>query len=180
MARKVKCQICKASGDTSTFYKVTDPSGKNKYYCSEYEYSQQQLKKEQRLSALKYIAEEILEYKDGEIIPPNMVKQLEQLAKVYTYPVIQETFKLKRDDIHYWYSVKDFETDSGKCQYTLAIIKGSINDVKRKYDEQQKIEKKLETKVDDDLNYQFEIPTEQPKTTSKNNSILDFLEDGDM
>ena len=44
MAR-AKCQICKTPLDTNTAYKITDKNGKNKYYCSQSEYKDEEARK---------------------------------------------------------------------------------------------------------------------------------------
>lgn len=78
MARKCTCQICKTKGNTDSFYKVTDDKGKNKYYCSQLEYESYTLEKEKRNNLMKFIAEEVLGYEEGQIVPPVLIKKLVQ------------------------------------------------------------------------------------------------------
>lgn len=42
---KAKCKICGAELDTKTAYKVTDKNGKNKYFCSQSEFEEEEARK---------------------------------------------------------------------------------------------------------------------------------------
>ena len=178
MARKVRCKICKNHGDTESFYKVSISDGKNGYYCSkeEYENYQDNIRKQKELK--EYVASEILNYDEGQIVPPIMVKKLHDLNKFYDWEVIHETFKVSKENINYWNSVKNFESEFGKISYIMKIIEGNINDVYKswKYKKQQKL-KQENNLVDLEMMNQLD----NHNTRKKNdNGILAFLDEEDI
>lgn len=179
MARKCTCQICKAIGDTQSFYKVTDEKGKNKYYCNQQEYKHFNLEKEKRNNLMKYVAEEILGYEEGQIVPPVLIKKIGIMNQFYDYEVIQKCFEVNKDSIQFWINNKKFTSEYGMISYILKIIEGNINDIHKqwKYQKQQTIT--IEN-TDLDVNIINQIETMVPKVKSVDNGILDFLDDNDL
>lgn len=180
MARRVVCQICKAEGTNETFFRVQDDNGRNKYYCSQEEYENYIREQEERKRLLEYIALEILEYEDGQIVPPVMVKRINKLHEFYPYEVIHETFSRNKDSIHYWIKVKKFTNEYGMVAYVMAIIEGSINDVYKDWKFKKLQEQKRErNSVDidfEDVNHIFK----QQENKETNQGILAFLEEDDI
>jgi len=138
MSRKCTCQICKSKGDTDTFYKITNDKGLNKYYCSKEEFDNFQAKKEKRYNLLKYIAEEVLQLEEGQIVSPSMVKKISKLNEFYDFEVIHESFMVNLDTIHYWIKNKNFSNEYGMVSYIMKIIEGSINDIYNKWKHKKK------------------------------------------
>lgn len=177
MARKVVCYLCKTKGTTDTFYKVTDDKGKNKYYCSKEEYDNWILEKEKYLNLMRYIALEVLNYQDGQIVPPTIVKKIRSMNEFYDYEVIHECFVVNKENIQHWISVKNFESEFGMANYVMRIIENNINDVYNKWKHQMKTEQKQENTVVD-LDIMNEVSTN--KTTREDNGIMDFLDEEDI
>ncbi|MFS0657495.1 hypothetical protein AB1L07_02555 [Niallia alba] len=179
LARKCTCQICKTKGFTDSFYKVTDDKGKNKYYCSQLEYESYTLEKEKRNNLMKFIAEEVLGYEVGQIVPPVLIKKIGTMNQFYDYEVIQKCFEVNKETIEYWLNNKNFTSEYGMISYILKIIEGNINDIHKqwKYHKQQTIT--IEN-TDLDVNIINQIETIVPKTKPVDNGILDFLDDNDL
>lgn len=177
MGRKCVCQICKKKGNTDEFYKLSK-NGKNKYYCSKEEYDQYQLNITKRYELLKFIAEDILEYENGQIVPPIMVKKIDNLSKFYDFEVIHKCFELKQNDIKYWIKTKEFDNEYGMSSYVMRIVENNINDVYEEWKRKKQTIEKEKTELD------VEIINEvmETKTTVKkaNNGILDFLDEEDI
>ncbi|EWH19850.1 hypothetical protein [Bacillus haynesii] len=180
MARRCVCQICKAKGNTDTFYKVTDQNGKNKYYCNIEEYERFIKEKLKRDNLFKFISEEVFEYDPGQIIPPVMVKSINDLHTFYDYEVIQECFDECQSDIKYWLNAKNFSSEYHMVRYVMKIIESKINDVYKKwrYEIKQKIEEENNVL---DFGIINEMERVTPNSNSNNNeNILDFLDEEDM
>lgn len=179
MGRKVKCKICRAEGNSNTFYKVTNDKGVNSYFCNKEEYDLREKEKKDRYELLKYIAEEILQYEDGQIVPPSMVKKIEKLHEFYTYEIIHESFRMNKDDIQYWIKVKGFTSEFGMASYIMKIIEGSINDIYKqwKYKQQQSVIQESHL-----VDVQILNDTKESKKINKNNDngILSFLNEEDI
>lgn len=178
MARKVVCKLCKNKGDTDTFYKVTDEKGKNKYYCSQEEYDNYQHEKLKRENMLKFIAEEVFQYEEGQIIHPTMISKLSNLNKFYDNEVIHECFVMNKDTIQYWTSTKNFSNEYGMVSYIMKIIEGSINDVYNKWKHRKTQQVKQEV-----ANLDVQILNDVKQVSHNNestNGILAFLDEEDM
>jgi len=180
MARKVVCKICRAKGDSDSFFKVSDEQGKSKYYCNKMEYETFINEKEKRDDVLKYIAIDVFNYDEGQFIPPVLIKKLNELHSFYDYEVIQECFKDNKDNIHYWIGAKNFTNEYNMVSYVMKIIEGSINDTYAKW----KFKKKQETKQENtsvDLDIMNQLDNEKEKNSTKNNGgILAFLDEEDI
>ncbi|MGK4040814.1 hypothetical protein AB0Y20_00835 [Heyndrickxia oleronia] len=178
MARQVVCKICRKKGDSDNFYKVTGDNGLNKYYCSKEEYENLMNERSKFKSLMEYVALEVLEYEDGQIVPPTMVKKINKLNEFYDYDVISECFKQNKESIQYWVKVKNFSSEYGMTSYIMKIIEGSINDIYKtwKYKKQQQI--KIENNsVDFDILNQLDNHNAENK---EDNGILDFLDEEDI
>lgn len=180
MARKVVCKICKAKGDTDTFYKVTDQKGLNKYYCSKEEYDTHKLEQEKRHDLMEYVAVEVLNYEEGQIVPPVMVRKIGELHKFYNYDVIKECFVKQKDDIVYWMNAKDFKNEYNMICYIMKIIEGNINDIYVKWKYQKNQETKRENRDISHVELDIINNIDGKLKNKENNSIIDFLEEGDL
>lgn len=177
MARKCVCKICKAKGDTDTFYKVIE-SGANKYFCSKEEYDSHVKEKQKRQKLLEYIAIEVLDYEEGQIVNPVMIRKINDLNKFYDLEVILETFKESKETIQYWINNKNFTSEYGMVSYTMKIIEGSINDVHAKWKHLQTVKAKQEvSKVD--VGILNDIDTIKTPVKKKED-ILSFLDEEDV
>ncbi|WP_025909315.1 hypothetical protein [Priestia flexa] len=177
MARKCSCQICKTKGSTDVFYKVTDDKGKNKYYCSKEEYDSFMKDKENREYLIKYIAVDVFNYSEGQIIPPILLKRIKELNVFYDYEVIYECFKDSKDNIKYWIENKGFSSEYGMVSYIMKIIESNINDIYNKWKYKKSQEQK---KKNNDLNLEIINEITEIKQVKKSNNILDFLDEEDV
>lgn len=178
MARNVTCKICKSKGNTDTFYKVTDEKGKNTYYCNKEEYNHFNEEKFKRENLIKYIAEDVFEYTEGQIVNPVLLKKIKEMHGFYDYEVIQECFKLNKENIQYWMNAKQFSNEYNMICYIMKIIEGNINDVynKWKYKKQQE-QKQESTIIDLDIINQTNVIINH---TNNDNGITDFLNEEDI
>lgn len=177
MARKVTCQLCKTKGTSDTFYKVTDDKGKSKYYCNELELNNFNLEKEKFKELMRYIAMEVLNYQDGQIVPPTIVKRIRTMNNFYDYEVIHECFKDNKENIQYWISNKNFDSEFGMANYIMRIIENNINDVYNKWKHKKVTEQKTESSS---LDLEIINDLNENKTTRENNGIMDFLDEEDI
>jgi hypothetical protein len=177
MGRKCICAICKKQGTTDVFFKVVNEKGINKYYCSENEYNQSVENKLKRKELLTFVAEDVLNYEDGQIVPPVMVKKISELNKFYDYEVIRECFNVCKQDIQYWMTAKSFDNEFGMASYIMKIIESNINDIYKRVKFQQEQQKKqINSDVDLLIN---DIDSNKVKINT-GNSILDFLDEEDI
>lgn len=177
MTRKCVCQLCKKKGTTDNFHKVTDGQGRNKYYCNKEEYDGFIRNKEKRSLLLTFIVKSVLEYEEGQIIPPVLIKKIQTLHKFYDYEVIHECFNENLENIHYWIKHKKFENEYNMMCYIMKIIEGTINDVyvAWKFKSQRKINEES-----NELNVEIINDIDNVKTKNTSNGILDFLDDNDL
>lgn len=174
MARKCRCYVTKEEGNTDLF--VKKPVGKLfKYFKSEEVY-QEFIKEKELKDKLHTRIAEILNYTDKQMLPPFFKKGLNSLLDVYDIEVIIETFKQNEKSINYWLSQDNkFKNEAGKINYMMAIIKNNINDVNKKWQQEQK--RKQPSKIDIDIdvaNEIFEVKNKNIKR--KNNDISQFLD----
>lgn len=178
MARKCICQICKAKGDIDTFYKVTDNKGKSKYYCNKEEYDYFIDEKLKREELIKYIAINIFNYEEGQIVSPVLLKKIKEIHNFYPYEVIYQCFVEQKNTIQYWMTIKQFSSEYNMICYIMKIIEGKINDIysKWKFTKQQE-QKQKNNIVDLDILNHVETIKQQ---NEKNTGILAFLDEGDL
>jgi hypothetical protein len=178
LVRKCSCQICKSKGDTDTFYKVTDDKGKSKYYCNKEEYDQFINEKSKREELITYIAIEVFNYEEGQIISPIMLKKIKELHSFYPYEVIQQCFIEQKETIQYWIGAKQFTNEYNMVCYVMKIIEGKINDIyaKWKFTRQQELKQENNTL---DLNTLNHVQTIKQQN-EQNTGILAFLDEGDL
>jgi hypothetical protein len=177
MARSCTCQICKKKGTSDVFYKVTNDKGQNKYYCSKEEYDGHVYEIKRQKELKEYIAVEILNYEEGQIVPPVMIKKLNELNKFYDCEVIHECFKEKKEDIQYWITTKNFANEYGMVSYVMKIIEGSINDTYTKWKHKKNQEQKKDS---NEIDLGIMNETKVNVITKKDTGILEFLDEEDI
>lgn len=174
MARMVKCKICGNKISSDIAYK-TVINNKNFYCCSETEfnyYSKEKLAKE---NLFQYIKIEIFNYKETQILPPIMIKKINEINNNYSYEVIFETIKRLKDNLRYWATRDDkFSSDYQRACYIATIISNKINDIYKEIEKQKKRQEEVNNKptvIDLDL---MNSSSEVIKT--KANDISSFLD----
>lgn len=177
MARKCICKVCKAQGDTDTFYKVRE-GNVNKYYCNKEEYEHNFKLKQQRKVLMEYVAIDVLGYEEGQIVNPVMVRKINELNKFYDFEVILETFKQCKENIHYWINNKNFANEFGMVSYIMKIVEGSINDVHAKWKHLKSVKAKQDV---NNLDVNILNDIEEVKVSQKKKEdILSFLDEEDV
>lgn len=127
--RKCKCKICTNELTTDIAFKVTNEKGVNSYYCSEDEYNQMMKEKTSKDKCLATITE-IFGVK---MLPPVMVKKVNELRPFYDYVVIEKTFKEYKDKVKWALESKDFNNEFSKAKYIISIIANNIEQVNKKH-----------------------------------------------
>lgn len=128
MSRKVICRICGKQTTNDIAYKVTI-NGKNNYFCTKEEYDTKQKEKESKDKCIRTIGE-ILGVK---IVPPVMVKKVNELREFYDYIVIEKTFKECTSIILWALETKDFNSEFVKAKYIISIVVNNIDKVYKKH-----------------------------------------------
>lgn len=151
MARKVKCFVTGEEGTSDVF--VKKPIGKqNKYFKSNQIYEDYIKEKEVKDKLLIYISNVILNYREGQYLPTVLIKKINELASIYTYHVVLETFQSKEDTLQYWMGLDNkFKNEYAKVSYMMAIVNNSINDVYKEWQYKQKRKQSESIKVDTDI-----------------------------
>lgn len=149
MARQYKCKcfITGKEGTTDVFVKKL--VGKShKYFESEEVYSEY-IKDKENKEKLRNTVAEILEYK---ILPPMLIKELNELLLIFNAEVITETFKQQKDTIQYWLGLDGkFNSDFSKVKYMMAIIKNNIIEVDKRWQIEQKRKQPKQVNIDIDM-----------------------------
>ena len=175
MKRKCVCKICKRKGTTDVFFGAIE-GGKKKYYCNEQEYINYMREKDSKDELFTYIAKDVLQYEEGQILPPILIKKINELHNFYDYEVIHECFVICKDNITYWMTTKSFTSEFGKVSYIMKIIENKINDVYDKWKFKQRQHAQQENyNLDSLING---INESKPSVSS--GGILDFLDEEDV
>lgn len=126
--RKVKCRACGKESTNDVAFKVT-VNGKNIYYCSEDEYNEKRKENDNKTKCL----ETITGIFGVKMLPPVMVKKVNELRQFYDYIVIEKTFKECTDKISWALETKDFNSEFSKAKYIVSIVANNIDKVYKKY-----------------------------------------------
>jgi hypothetical protein len=77
----------------------------------------------------------------------NVIKTGETMSNNgYPYRIILMTLKLKKMDIDYALSTKEFKSDADRFKYVMAIVRNNINDVYYRVLQKEKNDKLIESK----------------------------------
>lgn len=168
--RRCKCQITGEWGTVSTFYKVRH-KGRNLYYKNEATYLKSIEDKKKKAELNTFVANEVLNYDNGQYLPPLFLKKINELNKLYPMDVITETFKRNKDDLQYWMSQDSkFSNEYGKISYMIAIIKNNINNEYEKWKIKQRRDR-----VDNTVNVDVDLIDIHIGNKKSDNGISDFL-----
>ena len=209
MARQVKCAFCGNKGSSDEFYKIAInlESTRFSYYCSKEEYEmykqleedkiaekealalekeiQREIKKTETQkynNLIKYVMENLLNYKKGMRVPKALKDKIEALREFYPYEVIYDSFKLSADSITWALNNKHFNNEFPMIYYIMSIVESNINDAYKKYLELEKLNNALKETVN-------EVETEiiqahmfdlEYKPVKSNNGIASFLEEDEI
>ena len=139
--RQVKCRDTGVLVSASDAWKAPD----GKYYSSKGAFEHLMNEKTYRQQCLEELGN-ILGYHDGQKFPTVVAKKLKEY-EYYGYKVVLKTIITKKSDMEYAISHKEFASEYNRVAYIMAIITNSINDVKRKMDEELKAEHVSESAI---------------------------------
>lgn len=147
MARRCKCFITQEDGTTDIF--VKRPVGKQYKYFKSEEIYQKYIKEKEQKTLLHNKVAELLDYK---MLPPFLLKELNELMFFYSVEVIIETFRQQNDTLKYWLSLDGkFNSEFAKVRYIMAIIKNNINEVDKQWKAEQKRKQSQSINIDIDM-----------------------------
>ena len=142
MARKVKCQVTNEWGTSDSFFKA--PNGK--YYKDESTYIAWQKKAELRSKCIKAMCD-VADYR---IAPSFLNKMIGEIGDAVGYDVLYETIQRDTESFIWANEHKEFNTEIGKLYYYQSIIKNTVIDVYKEFQEtKQKVQENHITPPDD-------------------------------
>ena len=139
--RKAKCKKCGKELYNTEAYQVID-GNKKSYYITEEEYNEIQKEKEQYNSCLERVAE----ITNVKLVPPVMIKKINEIRKFYDYYVIERTFKECQAIIQWAIDNRDFNNEFVKTKYITSIIANNIAKVDKKIKQEKEELERLFTK----------------------------------
>ena len=169
MAR-CKCKICGAELDSNTAYKVTDKSGKNKYFCSASEFEAEEARKKKAAEDKDRVYRLICDIMgEKEIISTALWKEWQVWNKVADNEKIAKYLDENKD---YLTSViaRLSSSEYAKIRYLSTIIRDKIKAFKPKVEVVEK------PKVTTDVNMNEMMYEIRNTNTNKRRSLAD-LED---
>lgn len=129
---KAKCKICGTKLDTKTAYKVTDKNGKNKYFCSQFEFETEEEHKKRAQEDKDRVYRLICDIMgEKEIISTALFKEWQVWNKVADNEKIAKYLAENKD---YLASViaRLSSSEYAKIRYLSAIIRDKIKAFKPK------------------------------------------------
>lgn len=175
MARKVKCKDTGEITTSDIAYKAPD----GKYYSNKRAYEIFEINKTYRKKCVDEMFD-ILGYKSGMIIPGVFNKKLTEYDSV-GYNALYNTMKSQRKNIDWALKTKQFNGESAKVLYIMAILNNNVMDEYKKIIREKK---EISTSAKNENaaeRYGFEIEQVTSmtlKNSNTGNKIMDLL--GDM
>lgn len=164
MARKVKLQD---TGEIST-NEIAYKAPNNKYYSSKEAYEKIQNNNIYRQKCIDYMYE-VLGYKSGMILPTYFYKSLKGYEAL-GYDVFYQTMILQNKSVQWALSNKNFNGETAKIMYLMAIYNNNVMDVYKQIIAEKK--SYVQNKFDE-----VEEISETVSRKQDNKNISKFLED---
>ncbi|QJI52405.1 hypothetical protein [Psychrobacillus phage Perkons] len=181
MGREITCQICRNKGDSEVFYKIVNDKGVNKYYCNKEEYEEREKSIAEYKDLMKYVVEDLLEYKTGMVYPKTLVSRVRKLSEFYSYSIIKESFYQNREVITWAIHNKGFKNEHGMVSYIMAIVDSKMNDIYKSWLIEKDIEDRIRNKkVDVQLMESIDMDTPVIIKKKEKDSIMSFLEEDEI
>lgn len=191
---KVKCVYCAEKIERDTAFKrfKTLDSKRFSYFCSEHEYNlyikmqeeklaeleERRLEEEKRKELISYVVEEFLDYEEGMVFPTFIHRAVKDLSTFYTYPMMKEAIKRGEESIRWAMENRDFEDDTRKLQYIMAVCKGNINNVYKEWKQAEEFSKNKAQKNEEVA--MFEVETVKYRSRKSTKDISAFLSEEDI
>lgn len=131
MARRVKCFVTKEYGTSDTFYKAPN----KKYFKDEATYLEWKKTNELRDMCIKSICD-VADYK---LAPTFLNKIICEIGNAVGYDVLYETIQRDMEKFEWVNANKQFSSEIQRLCYYQSIIKNTVIDVYKEF--QEKIEK---------------------------------------
>lgn len=150
MAR-AKCKICGTPLDTNTAYKVTDKNNKNRYFCSQSEFEEEETRKKKVAEDKDRVYRLICDIMgEKEILNTALWKEKIEWNKAFSDEFIAKYLQENKDYLTSAITRLN-SSQFAKIRYLSAILKNSLSDFKPKVVEVEKpkmaiIEEYYETK----------------------------------
>ena len=151
-------------------YRVTI-NGKSTYYCNSEEYNKlikETIDKNKCLETIK----EIMNIK---MLPPIMVKKVNELRDFYDYIVIEKAFKESRESIEWSLESKEFNNEFTKAKYITSIVANNIDRVYKKHKKDMEDIERLFKKQDEVMVDIVDTDISRTKTNDRSD-ISEFLD----
>lgn len=126
MARKVKLQDTQEYGMSDTAFRGDD----GKYYSTESAYIKFAKNKEYRQKCIDAMFD-VMGYKEKMLLPTLFYKKLQDFEGV-GYEALYYTFKSQHDSIQWALKNKQFNSETSKVMYIVAILNNSVMDEYKK------------------------------------------------
>lgn len=140
MARKVKLRDTGEESTSDIAYKAED----GKYYSSEYAYKKMFENKEYRKKCIDLIYE-VLGYKESMIVPTFFYKSLQKFEGV-GYEALYNTMLDQNDKVQWALKNKDFNGETAKVMYIMAIYNNNVMDTYKKMIADKKLKEIIDKK----------------------------------
>lgn len=149
MAR-AKCKICGTPLDTNTAYKVTDKNNKNRYFCSQSEFEEEEIRKKKVAEDKDRVYRLICDIMgEKEILNTALWKEKIEWNKAFSDEFIAKYLQENKDYLTSAIARLN-SSQFAKIRYLSAILKNSLGDFKPKVVEVEKpkivVEEHYETK----------------------------------
>jgi YHS domain-containing protein len=167
MAR-CKCQICKAELDSKKAFKVTDKKGKNKYFCSQSEFEEEEARKKKAKEDKDKVYYLICDMFGYEIQNTKFFDEWTQWNKLKSNEII---YKYLRENESYLQQICDrsFDTEYQRIRYFSAVLKNSLRDFRPKVEVVEATEDFSKTHIA--IDQTFEIYSGQTNVTNRRRSF---------
>lgn len=117
--REVKCAVTGETGSSNDFIKVG-----SKWYKSQEVYDLWKKEDNHRQECLRIIGE-ALGYETGDKYPTTICREINSMKK-YTFEVVEEAVRNKRDSIQYAIDHVSFSSEYNMARYISQIIRGDL------------------------------------------------------
>jgi YHS domain-containing protein len=129
---KAKCKICGTELDTKAAYKVTDKSGKNKYFCSEAEFEAEEERKKKVAEDKEKVYRLICDIMGvNEVLNTALWKEKIEWNKAFSDEFIAKYLEEKKDYLSSAIA-RLSGSEYAKIRYISAVLKNSLRDFKPK------------------------------------------------
>ena len=109
------------------------------------------------------------------MLPPVMVKKVNELRDFYDYIVIEKTFKESRESIVWSLESKEFNNEFTKAKYITSIVANNIDRVYKKHKKDMEDIEKLFKKQDEIMVDIVDTDISRAKTNDRSD-ISEFLD----